>query len=244
MKRILITVAGFWLIPALVPAQPGTTGGVTITSAPPGAEVMLEGEARVSGLSPITFSYLLVGEYSLTVKKHGYEDYKTCLILDPARSQQVHVELSPKTGAKAALRSGLIPGWGQRYGERKTTGFLASVLFVGAGLTFLDAESTFQDREDDYSACLESYDAAVRRGTSIDELIRLHTALVDAQQEAYDAENNRRLTAGIVVGIWGLNVLDALLFTPNERATFSIKGIAIAPSADGQGVRLTLSKAF
>jgi len=215
-----------------------------VVTTPPGAEVVLKGEASVSGLSPVTFSYPLTGEYSLIVQKYGYEDYKTRLILDPAHPQQLSVELSPKTGFKAALRSIIIPGWGQRYEDRKTKGFMFSVLFVGAGLILLDNENKFQDREDAYLARLAEYDVAVSRGASIDELTGYHAALVDAQQHAYDAEDNRRISAGVVAGIWGLNVLDALLFAPKERATFSIKGIAVAPSADGQGVRLTLSRTF
>jgi len=178
------------------------------------------------------------------VKKYGYEEYKTRLMLDPARPQQISVELSPKTGFKAALRSMIIPGWGQRYTDRKTKGFVYSVLFFGAGLTLLDIENKFQDSEDEYLERLGEYDAAVGRGVSIYELTRYHAALVDAQQEAYDAEDDRRITAGVVAGIWGLNVLDAFLFAPRERAAFGIKGIAVVPSADAQGVRLTLTGAF
>lgn len=211
---------------------------------PPGAQVALKGEASVSGLSPVTFSYSLTGEYSLIVKKYGYEDYKTRLALDPAHPQQISVELSPKTGFKAALRSMIIPGWGQRYEDRKTKGFMFSVLFVGAGLVLLDNQNKFQDREDAYLTRLAEYDAALNGGASIDELTGYHAALVDAQHRAYDAEDNRRIAAGVVAGIWGLNVLDAILFAPRERATFSIKGIAMTPSADAQGVRLTLSRAF
>lgn len=221
-----------------------TVEGLTVVTTPPGAEVALRGEASVSGLSPINFTYSLIGEYSLIVKKYGYEDYKTRLMLDPARPQQISVELSPRTGFKAALRSMIIPGWGQRYTNRKTKGFMFSVLFVGAGLTLLNNENKFQDREDAYLARLDEYDAAVRRGATIDELSRYHVALVDAQERTYDAESDRRIAAGVVVGIWSLNVLDALLFAPRERATFNIKGVALAPSADAQGVHLTLSRAF
>jgi len=231
-------------MPLLVSAQVSTGEGLTVVTTPPGAEVALKGEASVSGLSPITFTYSLLGEYSLIVKKYGYEDYKTRLMLDPARPQQISVELSPKTGFKAALRSMIIPGWGQRYADRKTKGFVFSVLFVGASLALLDNASKFQDREDEYLARLGEYDAAVGRGASIDELTRYHATLVEAQQQAYDAEDDRRIVAGVVAGVWGLNVLDALLFAPRERATFSIKGIAVVPSADAQGVRLTLFRAF
>jgi hypothetical protein len=244
LKRILITVAAFCIGVMPTSHKANAIEGLTVVTTPPGAEIVLKGEATVSGLSPVTFTYLLAGEYSLVVKKNGYEDYRTRLLLNPAQPQQISVELSPKTGAKAAFRSMIIPGWGQRYGGRKTTGLVFSLLFVGAGIAFLDCQSEFRDREDAYLARLDEYDAAMKSGVTIDELAQYHSALVEAQEDAYDAEDDRRIAAGIVAGIWGLNILDALLFTPTERASFSIKGIAVAPSADAHGVRLTLSKAF
>jgi hypothetical protein len=244
LKRILITVAGFLFFSTAAFAQASAVEGLTVVTTPPGAEVALKGEASVSGLSPVTFSYSLTGEYSLIVKKYGYENYKTRLVLDPVHPQQISVELSPKTGFKAALRSMIIPGWGQMYEARKSRGYMFGVLFVGAGLVLIDNQNKFQDREDAYLARLAEYDGAVRSGASIDELTGYHAALVDAQRKAYDAEDNRRVAAGVVAGIWGLNVLDAILFAPRERATFSIKGIAVAPSVDAQGVSLTLSRAF
>jgi len=244
LKRILITVAGFILLPLFAHAQADESVGLTVVTTPPGAEVVVQGEAKVAGLSPVTFDYSLAGEYSLIVKKFGYEDYHTHLILNPAQPQQISVELSPKTGVKAAMRSMIVPGWGQRYVDRKTKGFIFSLLFVGAGLVYLDRENEFQDLEDAYLARLEDYDAALGRGASIDELRHYHSSLVSAQQDAYDAEDDRRIAVGVVAGIWGLNVLDALLFTPKERAGFSIKGIALAPSVSAQGVRLALTRAF
>ena len=218
--------------------------GLTVVTTPPGAEVTLNGEADLSGISPITFSYPTLGEYSLTVRKHGYEAYKSSLLLDPAKPQQVLVELSPKTALKAGLRSMVIPGWGQRYSENKSRGLLFSALFVGSAIVLLDAHSTFKDREDDYNRRLAEYDNAVDQGGTIQELSVHYDALASAQSNAYDAESNRRIAAAVVVGVWGLNVVDALLSSPGERATFSVKGVAVEPSAGADGLRVTLSKAF
>jgi hypothetical protein len=47
-----------------------------------------------------------------------------------------------------------------------------------------------------------------------------------------------------VAGVWGLNILDALLFTPRENAIFSVKGISVAPSTGADYAGITLSSRF
>ena len=241
MKRILIAVASIFFLPALCPAQ---TGSLTVVTSPPGAEIVLEGEADLSGVSPITFGYLLIGEYRLTVRKHGFESYSTTLILDPAQPQQVNVRLSPKTAAKAALRSFLIPGWGQKYSGQRTKSLFFGALFFGSAINLYMTHNDYVDKRDEYVQRLDEYDDAYASGGNITYLERSHAAMVDAQLTAHDAESDRRLAAGITIGIWGLNLIDALLFTPTERATFSIKGLTIIPSADPTGAGVTLTMAF
>ena len=167
MKRTLITAAAVVLLPLIIQAQPAPSGSLTVTSSPPGAEAVLEGEAEVSGITPVTFTYTLIGEYRLVIRKHGFEEYKTRLVLNPAQPQQINVDLSPKTGTKAALRSVVVPGWGQHYGDQKTKGFIFGVLFSGALLYFIDVEDDFQGKRDDYLRRLDEYDRAVDAGGNV-----------------------------------------------------------------------------
>ena len=241
MKRNLIAVALIFILPALCPAQDGS---LTVVTSPPGGEVTLEGEANLSGVSPITFSYLLIGEYRLTVRKYGYESYSTILIIDPAQPQQINIKLSPKTAAKAALRSLFIPGWGQKYSGQKTKSFMFGALFFGSAINLYVTHDDYVDKRDEYSRRFGEYNEALAGGGNITDLNTRYAAMVDAQQVAYDAESDRRLATAITVGIWGLNLIDALFFTPSERATFSVKGLTIAPSANPSGAGVTLTMAF
>ncbi len=49
-------------------------------------------------------------------------------------------------------------------------------------------------------------------------LLKLEQQLREDQQDAYDAENVRRVTIGAVAGVWALNLLDILLFFPTAKA--------------------------
>jgi len=217
---------------------------LTVRTSPPGAEARLEGEAELTAVTPAVFNYPLIGEYRLTINKHGYERYRTRLVLDPARPTAMDVQLTPKTGFKAALRSALIPGWGQYYGDQKTKGFTFGLMFAGAAAFFAIADNDLTNKENDYESRLRAYDDARAEGATYSELRRLHNDMAEAQKRAYDAEDVRRISIGVAAGVWGLNVLDALLFTPTDKATFSVKGLAVEPSADMQSVTVTLTKAF
>ncbi len=241
MKRTLIAVAAILLLPALGMAQ---SGSLTIVTDPPGAEVALAGEASLAGVSPVTFGYLLIGEYHLTISKPGFESYSTTLIVDPSRSQQVDVTLTAKTAAKATLRSILIPGWGQKYSGQKAKSLVLGGLFFGTAIYMYKKHRDVLDLRDEFDNRLAEYDRSVAAGGGITEQERLYHELSVSQQTTYDAEGDRKTAAIVTMGIWGLNVIDAIFFTPTERATFSIKGLTITPSTDLSGAGLTFTMAF
>ncbi|MCP4685540.1 MAG: PEGA domain-containing protein [bacterium] len=244
MKRNLTIVVTALLLIVAVSVEAQSDSGLIVNSTPPGANVLLEGDAVVSGVTPVSFRYTLIGKYRLTLKMSGYEDYHTNIVLDPARQMQMDVSLSRKTGAKAAVRSMFLPGWGQQYTEQRSKGFTFSLLFAGAVAAYFVADHNFDIKNERFSRRLTEYDDAVDRGVGMEELeIRLRD-LNEAQEDAFDAEDVRRISIGTVAGVWAINVLDALLFSPKERATVSIEGLAISPKADSQGIGITLSRAF
>ena len=138
----------------------------------------------------------------------------------------------------------IIPGWGQSYSGRKTKRFLFGAAFTGAVISYLYLNDEFKTKKNEYFRLRDEYDVAVARGGAIDILADKHRAMIKAQQVTYDAENDRQVTIALTAGIWGLNVLDALLFSPGERATFSVKGLTVAPSTSSSRAGLTFSMAF
>lgn len=242
LKRILTATLAVLFLPAVLFAQTEQPG-VVVTTQPPGAEVTLDGEAVVTGISPAYFPQGLVGSYKLKVKKYGFESHETEVLLDPTRRISVDVTLSPKTRLKAAARSLIIPGWGQAYNERKIKGYVFGTLALGAVGTFLIAENHFQDRKDEYEAILRVWDSTAANG-SVDDLRLLDFPLERAQDRAYDAENVRRGAIGAVIGVWSLAVLDAIFFFPEHRATIDVKGITLEPQATPSQLGFALTRRF
>ncbi len=226
-----------------VSAADGDEAGVRIETDPPGAQVTLEGEATVSGISPVVFRLPLIGDYKLKVEKFGWEGYNTQLILDPRKNMTVNVSLSPKTRFKAAVRSFFIPGWGQTYTGQKNKGALLLLATIGSGAAYLILDNKFDDKFDTFESRRDEYDSLLVHGTQ-SELDAAWQRLANAQDEAYDAENRRRVAIGAVVASWAINMLDILFFFPAERGTFSVKGVAVKPQPVGDGFGVTLSAEF
>ena len=244
MNRIWIGLICGLLLGSTVLAQADSSKSLQVSTNPPGALVKVEGDVQATGITPVSFRFPMVGAYKLTIKKKGYEKYSTDMVLDPAVPVRLDVDLVAKTGFKAAVRSMFVPGWGQAYTGQKTKGFTFALLFGGSIAAFLIADNRFNDKEDAFTKSKDAYAKAFASGVSAIELDRLWVARNDAQSDAFDAETVRRISIGAVAGIWGLNVLDALLFTNTEDGNLTIQGVGINPSTDGQTVSLSLTKAF
>ena len=243
IKRIfsICLVAG--LLPVLAVGQ--TAGGsVTVVSNPGGAEVMLKGDASVVGVTPTTFQHIFIGKYDLILKKSGFETYKERVLVDPSQNMRFDVNLSPKTALKAGLRSTFLPGWGQRYSDQPTKGWLFHFLAAGSVAAYFIADHNFDIKYNKFVEREEAYDAAVYAGAGRDELEGLLADLRAAQDDAYNYEDYRRITIGTVVGVWGLSVLDALLFFPDNRSDVSVGGVTLDTGSGSTPMGLTLSYRF
>jgi len=243
LKRTLTCTAIALSFAAAGSAQ-SPDSGFSVTSSPPGAEVMLSGDAVVVGITPTTFLHPLMGEYNVTLRKYGFENYKSRVTLDPAKPLTLDVKLTPKTKLKSAVRSLFIPGWGQRYTEQKGKSFVFNLLAAGSVAAFLLADDEFRYRRDLFNAVSHTYDSSASAGAGYERMQQLHTELVAKQKKAYDAETTRRATIGAVIGVWGLSVLDAVLFFPSEHGTFTVGGISVEPNTSPGTLGLKMSRRF
>jgi PEGA domain/Family of unknown function (DUF5683) len=238
--RNMKLVLGLLLCSAVAVADPLPMGGVVITTNPPGGQVTLTGEVTVSGVSPAHFSQLMIGSYEVTVRLFGYEDYHTRVTIDPSKEVTVDVKLSKKSRFKSGLRSAIIPGWGQRYVEHNKKGLFFTVLVAGTAAVYLKADNDFDDKRQTYNELVNTYKTA----TSVSEQKRLAVLIASAQASAYDAEENRHIAIGAVAIAWGINVLDAVIFFPENRGTYSVKSFSYAPQSDGVTLGLSFTRMF
>lgn len=238
LKRTLAIVLCCFCISTAISAQTLMKGSLKVASNPAGAQVSVEGGVKVNGITPTHFQHLLIGQYQITVKKPGYENYKSTVFLTPDKEQNISVSLTPKTRFKSFARSLFIPGWGQRYTDQKKKGFLFTTLTVAAVTAYFITDADFDDKYDIYNTRLTEYD----KTTSSEQRRLLYDDLIKAQNDAYDAENYRRVAIGSVIGVWALNIIDALFFFPDKKEEFIVKDLTLTPKyeADVTSLQLTL----
>ncbi len=151
--------------------------------------------------------------YQVHATRPGYERWQQSVVFDVGAAQTVTIDLVPKTRFKAAIRSLVIPGWGQYYAEEKGRSAFWGLTFLASGVVGTIYEIRYQDRKDDWEAGVERFNEA----TSVGERELLRDEVLDLQDRAYDAESDRRLMWSITTGLWAANVLDAVIFFPTEK---------------------------
>ncbi|UCD16872.1 MAG: PEGA domain-containing protein [Candidatus Zixiibacteriota bacterium] len=234
-----VALAALLLLPLLAAGQT-STGGFSINSSPSGAEVMVKGALTVTGITPVSFMQGLEGVFKVQVRKHGYETYKSSVFLQSGRPMSLNVRLSPKTRMKAAARSLFVPGWGQAYSGRKFKGRIFTLLAVGSMAAYLIADNDLDDKEDRHNEIREQYLLA----DTYEQKQRLYPLLREAREDAYDSENIRRITIGITVAVWSLNLLDALFFFPEKRDSYIVDQLSVQADFEQGGVRLVAACNF
>ncbi len=140
--------------------------------------------------------------------------------------------LTPKQPYKAGLRSLILPGWGQIYGERPLKGsvFLLGTLVFAGGFCWTEME--YRDRVDDYRNARRAYfDSGV-----LDDLARLRAKAEKAQARRDRAHDRRQIAAYATAGFYAAAFLDAVfLFPAPSEGSFA----SLAPWGDG-GPKLAL----
>jgi hypothetical protein len=77
----------------LVPVPNPTTGGISITSNPLGAEAYVNNVFK--GLTPVTVDGLTPGSYGVLVRLNGYQDWQSSVMVSSGKTEQVSAVLIP-----------------------------------------------------------------------------------------------------------------------------------------------------
>ncbi len=238
MKKILFFIL-FLVLPASLVGQ-SISSGLIVSTNPSGAKVILDGDITIDGLSPIGFPGELQGKYKMTIREDGYETFRKTMFLSPDNPMDLTFSLKPKTRFKATMRSMIIPGWGQMYSGRTGKGFFFTVLAAGAAGYYFMTDNNFSEKLDDYDRVNSQYN----RATTEAEKALLYSLLGSAKQEAYDAENKRAIAIGGMIGVWGLNLIDALFFFPKKKGDLPVKNLTIKPDPEQGGAQIVFSYRF
>jgi hypothetical protein len=78
---------------ANVKLTPIPVGGLSVTSVPDGAAVLLNGEEK--GVTPLSLSNIVAKRYTLQLTKTGYKNYKKVVVVRNGQVTTVNAKLKP-----------------------------------------------------------------------------------------------------------------------------------------------------
>jgi len=174
---------------------------IEIDSEPQGAMVEISGKYIFVGRTPFVVPYSLYGRYKIQVKKDGYEGASRTVNFFGDKNPKITFYLSKKTRLKAAMRSTLLPGWGQFYGQGKIKGLVVIMGQTVLGIkTFLSVKK-YRNKKNDYQLALDEFNRTV----GLEEVQK-------ALKEAEDAMNFKSTMIYVTAGFWLYNILDSMIF--------------------------------
>jgi hypothetical protein len=209
---------------------------------PSGALITLDGEHRWHGTTPWTLQRDLNGSYRVEAELSGYESWVRTLSVSPGDVRDLEIRLDRKTAAKAAVRSLLVPGWGQRYGERPGKAALLFGAAVVAGGGALWAHLDYRDEVRTFERARDAYLDEQSVETIPDRRRQMEEASRDAG-DVYDLRQGFLLALG---GIYAVSLIDALFLSPGpSEGAFSMgpangKPVSLALFGTPDGVSLGL----
>jgi len=90
-------------------AAAGTSGSLSITTTPPGAEIFIDNEMK--GVSPTLISGLPAGTHALGIVKKGYQNISTTISIEPGRTQEYSTGLIATESTDVPVTSAKSPGF-------------------------------------------------------------------------------------------------------------------------------------
>jgi hypothetical protein len=200
-------------------AEPDSIPSLTVVSRPTGALCRVRGDRMVVGATPLTLRGVSPGQYRVRAIDRGYERWERKVAVDGAGHDTVWMSLRERSAGRAALRSALVPGWGQSYSSRTVPAWFYATAATGLFGASMVAQVQYVDRADDArrATTIEAYEESIRR-----------------MEDARKLRNALQVT---LAGVWAINVVDAAVFH-RHRTSVPRAGLQLEPSGDLGSVRL------
>ena len=179
------------------------TGTLNIAGTPENARVYL-GKETLGALPLLSYSYP-TGDYELKVKKPGFQNFSQSISIETDQLLPIQVQLLPKSKGKAVFFSTLLPGSGQLYQGYKGRGYLFLLSALATGYLAYDDFGSFTESQTFYEEKSDIYNSNL---TQPNLLPGQKQKMLDAFDTMKDHEKTFLMKAGLLGGIWTLNLLE------------------------------------
>ena len=182
---------------------------MVVESQPQGAYIEIVGKYSFIGRTPFVIPYSFLRKYKIKARKEGYEGFSGDVNLAKRGANRITIYLKKKTSLKSMLRSTVIPGWGQFYGQNALKGVLLSSGQVALGIVTLFAVDNYNDKKREFE---HAYDRFKKVEMNFAEAKIAHLIAKKEQRATQDAQDYKSSMIYTTIGFWIYNIFDSLLF--------------------------------
>ncbi len=179
---------------------------------PKDATILMDGK-RLKNL-PENGLQLLPGEYYIQAHRIGYEPFKAKAQIAPSKATSLAIQMTPKTRFRAALRSLVLPGWGQYYSDKHSRKMLFAFSEIVALSGVLTNHLLYESKLNEFHEALRDYQQAFDITTI--ETARRRIESSHKSLTHYHKLRSQWTTASII--IWAFNIAEASIFPPIRPA--------------------------
>jgi hypothetical protein len=204
-------------------------GSLELVSNPSNARITIDD--KEIGYTPKSLQ-LPIGSHKIKLSKDGHQDYEGIVDVqwnkNIKRDITINVVIETPTkidtgfrndkpfkipkNANMALRSLVVPGMGQFYGKRNTSGTAFMALGLGSLATFVVGYMQYNKAMDDYDKSITDYRSAI----TSDSAIPARQGMIDAHDKADSKLKFQRIALIATGSIWVINAIHAFVIGPAE----------------------------
>ena len=164
--------------------------------------------------APVANHDLKPGFHRLDVLARGYEPFRGVIEIHSNQEYRLGVGLSPRSRLRAALKSTVLPGWGD-LPDRRSRGILAGALQVGTLVGLALSHLDYTEKRDEYNSTREMDSVENEAFSSFREYEAHHTLTLSRYDKMLDARRLRDVfLVSATIGIRILAASEAAVFMP------------------------------
>jgi hypothetical protein len=205
---------------------------LSVLGSPKNAEIAVDDSSL--GYLPMQKAKILYGAHKVTVAKPGFFTFRKDILISSHDPYLLNITLEAKSKYSALLYSTLLPGSGQIYSGRTTTGIILGASTLGCATVSLLFTSDYNDKNDQYMIDKKAYD----NNTDLGKMDALYKTTQDSYSEMEDAHQRAQIMWGLTIAVWFYNMADAVFFFPGQNSP------DLSAETDASGSKLVFSFHF
>jgi TM2 domain-containing membrane protein YozV len=165
------------------------------------------------GKLPLQNKSINFGIHSLSIEKPGFHKHEKLFVVDSEQAYDITVNLKPQSRYMSLLYSTFVPGSGQLYSGQTTKGWILGLVTLSGVAASVLINNDYLNKRQNYFDSKESYE----KNLNLSKMVELYDTMQNNHAKMEDSYNTAVIAAGVTAGMWLYNMIDTILFFPDQK---------------------------